>query len=143
MSKRKVHVPVFSDVAACLQSHQRRANEVAHTVFLDEMLALFGFLEMVCHHPEHGLQFSLEHIQCWQSCRVAVAKVGVIDQADRLRVLMNFIAFLEERKIFPLFVRQIQDKIFKFRDVDIADMKEVSWKIHAGNSLTESIWWLP
>ena len=72
-----------------------------------------------------------------------MAKVEIIDKTNRLSVLMNFIALLADRKVLPLFVRQIQDEIFELRDVDIADMKEVSWKIHVGNSLTESIWWLP
>ena len=61
---------------------------------------------------------------------MAVAKIEVIDQANRFRVLMNLVDILAGRKPVPLFVRQAQDESLEFSDIDTANQGEVTGKVH-------------
>ncbi len=66
---------------------------------------------MIASHAQGGAYLSLEHPQCGQPRRMTVTKIRIIDQADCLRMLMNFVAFLAERKAVPLFFGETQDEI--------------------------------
>lgn len=61
---------------------------------------------------------------------MTVAKIEVIDQADRFRVLMDFVDVLASRKLVPLFVRQAEDEPLEFGDIDTANQGEITGKVH-------------
>ena len=59
-----------------------------------------------------------------------MTKVQVIDQAYCLRILMNVIALLPERKLLPLLFGQLQYESAEFGNINIAYMNETASKIH-------------
>jgi hypothetical protein len=61
---------------------------------------------------------------------VAVPEVRVVNEGDRLRVLMNFITLLANRKGVPLLLAELQNQVLQLDDVEITNMKEVSGEVH-------------
>jgi len=131
--QRKVQVLVLCDAAASLESYQCGAYEKAKPMLLNDLLALVGFLVMGSCHSQCGAQRSLENLQCWQAGWMTVTKIGIIDQADRLRVAMNIVALLPQREVVPLLFGQLRYELFQLRYIDLADMYEVACEVHGMN----------
>ncbi len=131
--QRKVQVLMRCNAAASLELYQCRAYEKTKPILLNDFLALVGLLIMGRSHSQCGTQRSLENLQCWQAGRMTVAKIGIIDQADRLRVAMNFVALLADRKVVPLIFGQLQYELFQLCNIDVADMNEVAREVHGLN----------
>jgi len=133
MRERKIHVTVLGNAVTGRKLYQGCTNEIAETVFLHKSLGGLGLLEMIRNHPKDWAKRFLEDLQCRQSRRMAVAKIEVINETDRFRVLMHFVDVLASRKLVPLFVRQAQDESLEFSDIDTANQEEVSGKVHNVN----------